>query len=317
MAVVFSVNNKMISCKRETHGFLGKPRFVAEIPADLTPRRLVRAPAPLSMACLLLEGANGSGQFWLIDCTQLSPEVHAIPTARVPDAFAFCVLDRTARIFFEKAELRYALATQTVMPTRALAAKGAVLACTDAGGLVTCDRPDATYYNADERVAYEISGANIEARAVPEGAVRHVGACKAITDRPLDTGWARLFFASGAEAALGPGPAVERESHVVVPWECRVHPHTHRYLRAQGEALRVGRLRAAGWNETHVPLDGAPLAWDWIDADGFCAATSGHLHILFTEAEDLGWADFLLAMAAYRLPFVFLVICIIMANQED
>lgn len=295
---------------------MAKPRFEAAVPPGWTPRRLVRAPAPTPVACLLLEHERGDGQFWLVDCTQAEPAVHAIPTAVVPRAFAFCMRERVAHIFFDRTELRYMLSTQTVLPLRTLKTQFPVLACTDGGGLVTCERPDETYYNHDERVAYEIAGASLIARPVPEAAVRHVGACKVLAERPLDAEWARLFFASGAEAALGPGPAVERETHVVLPWECRVHPHTHRYLRAHGEALRVGRLRAAGWSETHVPLDGAPLAWDWIDGDGFCAATRERLHILFADAEDLGWPDFLWTLAAYRLPFVLLLLCIIMANQE-
>ena len=315
----------MLPCKRVTHGFLCKPRYRVEVPPHLRPQSITRGPTGDALACVFLaHRTRDGGEFWLVDCTLGdAPRVHAVPVSLRPSSFVVYTRDGCAHIVLtrddEMYQIRYSLGAQTADPMRAVPrrkkAAGCLLACSETGDLVLADDPARAYYNHAEGCAYELDGDVLRARALPARSPVAVSEGRVETTRELDAGRRAVYFASVAETVVGPGPGAAREHYVVVPWPCRVHPHTLRYARAEGRELRLGACRAAGWDETRAALDGEPVAWEWLDGDGLCAATETSVWVLFADVERLGWADFVQETLLYRVPFLALLAWIVAENQ--
>lgn len=212
--------------------------------------------------------------------------------------------------------MRFSYKTQAADPLRPSGhAPGSLIGCNERGDLALSDEPRRSYYNYTEWCSYEIEGNALKACPRPNGAVAGLTVAPPDSERDLGAARRELYFASASEAVVGPAPGVERETHVVVPWPCRVHPHTLQYARAHGNGLRTGAVRAAGWHETRMALDGPPLAWEWLDGDGLCAATETSVHVLFTDAERLSWWDLLAETILFRVPIAALAVWILLENQ--
>ena len=312
----------MIPCKRVTHGFLCKPRYVAEVPAHLRPAAMARAPTGDPVVCLFLaHKERDGGAFWIVDCARSEePRVYSAPVGVRPQSFVFYTRDDCVYIVLQRErelfQMRFSYKTQTADPLRAMRPiSGALIGCTEDGNLVLSDELARGYHNHAEGCAYELVDDTLEAHPLPARASALVSELSAESARDVGAARRELYFASASEAVVGPGSIATHETYVVVPWTCRVHPHTLQYARAYGHEVRTGAVRAAGWRETRMALDGPPLAWEWLDGDGLCAATETRVHVLFSDAERLGWWDFLAETVLFRVPFLLLLAWIMLENQ--
>ena len=314
----------MIPCKRVTHGFLCKPRYRAEVPPHLRPVSMARGPTGDPAACLFLaHRERKGGVFWIVDCTRGdAPQVHEAPVSVHPESFVFYTRDDAVHILLTHGDqlfsMRFSYKTQTADPLRTIEHPGGhLVACTEDGGAVLAADPRSTYYNHGEGCAYSLEDDVLAARPLPSGAAVAVESMRIDSSRGLGAVRHNLHFASASEAVVGPGALACGPSHVVVPWRCRVHPHTEQYARTYGHELRTGAVRCAGWDETRMRLDGPPLAWDWLDGDGLCAATDTGLWVLFSDVERLGWWDLVVETVLFRVPILLLLAWIVLENQGD
>lgn len=302
----------MIPTRWVSHGFLGSRRIVADFPSKHAPAGLVRAPTSDPAACLFLRHQDAqSGIFWLIDCAHTEPEITAIPASVVPDSFAFYVRDNATYIVMtsenEVLRVRYSHATRQADQIARLPfnpRNRRIVGCTPNGDVLFATNTERTYFNWHECMVYELTNTSLQMRVLSGSGMIVTDDLAVESDCDMHAVRQRLFFASADEFVVGPAPAREYESHVVVPWECRMHPHRPLYLRAQGNMACFGNIRATGAWETRSDCDGPVRAVEWLDTDGYVAATDSELHFLFVDVERVGWLDFAKEVGLYYLPIL-------------
>ena len=305
----------MIPSRRVHYGVLGSKRIVADFPDKHTPTRVVHSPTSDPVACLFLQHTDGkSGLFWIIDCSHApTPEISSIPANVVPDSFAFYIREGGTHIVFRHRQdvfrIRFSNVTRHADPMTRTSFDPEdmqIVACTERGDVLFAKNEKKVFFNWHENIVYELSGDRVNARLINGSGAIPVHTLQVESHRELGAQRNLLCFASHEECVVAPAPSHEYPNHSVVPWGCKVHPHRPLYLRADGARVCVGSVRASSDFETKSNCDAPVRVFEWMDTDGYIAATDSQLHILFLDFERIGYFELVKEVFLYYLPYIFL-----------